>query len=111
MKMSHEEYISSNRKKVASVAQGMLNGTINYLEGAIELSSLRSEVDTPENDKDFLVFSGIASDIDQLPIGAQRQSWSNAALERHDLEIQEATRWAKEISLTQCKSLFLRFNV
>jgi len=108
--MTHEEYIANNRKKVASVAEGMLNGTINYLEGAIELSLLRFEVNTPEDDKDFLVFSGIASDIDHLPIGAQRKNWSNEALDRHEPEIQEATNWAKEISLTQCKSLFERFN-
>ena len=110
MKMTHEEYIANNRKQAASVAEGMLNGTINYLEGAIELSSLRFKVDIPEDDKDFLVFSGIASDIDHLPIGNQRQNWSNEALERHESELKEATNWAKEISLAQCKSLFERFN-
>ncbi|WP_200882647.1 DUF2489 domain-containing protein [Methylobacter sp. BBA5.1] len=88
----------------------MLDGTINYLEGAIELSSLRHEVEVPEDDPDFIAFTAIASEIDYLPIGAARQYWSKDALERHEPEIQESITWAKEFSLKQCKSLAERFS-
>ena len=63
MKMSHEQYIERKRKRAAEVAGGMLDGTIHYLEGALELSSLRFEVGLPEDDKDFLAFTGVASEI------------------------------------------------
>lgn len=59
MKMSHEEYIEKQRKRAAEVASGMLDGSIHYLEGAIELSSLRFEVGLPDDDRDFLVFAGV----------------------------------------------------
>ncbi|BFM13538.1 hypothetical protein R50072_37870 [Simiduia litorea] len=110
MKMSHEEYIEKQRKRAASVASGMLDGSIHYLEGAIEISSLRFEVGLPEDDKDFLAFTGVSSEIDHLPIGAQRQYWSKEALDRHELEIQQSIKWAKEVSLYECKSIVERFN-
>lgn len=110
MKTSHEEYIEKQRKRAAEIASGMLDGSIHYLEGAIELSALRYEVGLPEDDEDFLVFSGIASEIDHLPIGAPRQYWSQEALNRHEPEIQESIKWAKEFSLSECKSIVARFN-
>lgn len=108
--MNHEEYIRKQRMRAAEVARGMLDGSIPYLEGAIELSSLRFEVGVPENDPDFLVLSGVASEIDHLPIGAPRQYWSEEALERHEPEIQQSTQWAKQFSWSQCESIVKRFN-
>jgi hypothetical protein len=110
MKMSHEEYIEKKRRRAVEVASGMLDGSIHYLEGAIELSSLRFEVGLPEDDKDFLAFSGVASGVDHLPIGSSRQHWSKEALERHEAEIQESIKWAKKVSLPECKSIVVRFN-
>ena len=110
MKMSHEAYIEKQRKRAVEVASGMLDGSINYLEGSIELSSLRFEVGLPEDDKDFLAFTGVASEIDHLPVGAPRQYWSKEALDRHEPEIQQSIKWAKEVSLSECKSIVARFN-
>jgi len=108
--MKHKEYIEKNRKRASEVALGMLNGSIQYLEGAIELDSLRFEIGLPENDKDFIAFTGIVSEIDHLPIGASRQYWSQEALERHEPEIQRSIEWAKEVSWTECQSIVTRFN-
>ena len=108
--MSHEEYVEKKRKRVSELASGMLDGSINYLEGAIELSSLRFEVDVQEGDQDFIAFVGIASETDNLPIGAPWQNWSKEALELHEPEIQEAIKWAKQFSLAECKSLLVRFS-
>jgi len=110
MKISHEEFIEKQRKRSIEVARGMLDGSIHYLEGAIELSSLRFEVGLPDNDKDFLAFTGVSSEVDHLPIGTPRQYWSKEALERHEPEIQQSIRWAKEVSLSKCKSIIERFN-
>jgi hypothetical protein len=110
MKMSHEEYIELKRKRAAEVAAGMLDGSVHYLEGAIELSSLRFEVGLPEDDKDFLAFTGVSSETDHLPIGSARQHWSQDALNRHEAEIQQSIKWAKEVSLSVCKSIVERFN-
>ena len=110
MKMSREVYIEKQRKRAAEVASGMIEGSIHYLEGAIELSSLRFEVGLPVDDNDFLAFTGVASEVDHLPVGAPRQYWSQEALDRHEPEIQQAIKWAKEVSLSECKSIEARFN-
>ncbi len=110
MKMSHEEYVQKKRNEAAAVARGMLEGSIHYLEGAIQLSSLRFEIEVAEDDKDFLVFSGVSSETDHLPLGSARDHWSKDALERHEPEIQQTIKWAKEISLSECKSIVGRFS-
>jgi len=110
MDMSQEASVQKQRKRAAEIASGMLDGSIHYLEGAIELSFLRFEVGLPETDEDFLAFSGVASEIDHLPIGAPRQYWSKEALDRHEPEIQQSVKWAKEFSIMACKSIAERFN-
>ncbi|WP_444939989.1 DUF2489 domain-containing protein [Microbulbifer sp. ZKSA004] len=109
--MSRHEYIARQRQRAVEVAVGMLDGSIHYLEGAIELSSLRFEVGLAENDSDFVVFTGILSETDHLPIGSVRQYWSEEALDRHEPEIQKYVKWAKEVSLSECKSIIARFSV
>lgn len=69
MKLSHEEYTLSKRQRVATVASLMIDASMNYLEGAIELASLMFEVDLSENDKDFLAFTGVSCEIGNLSIG------------------------------------------
>lgn len=110
MKMSREEYVQKQRKRAIEIARGMIDGSIQYLEGAIELSALRFEVGLPEDDKDFLAFTGVSSETDHLPIGSVRQYWSQEALERHEPEIQQSIKWAKEVSLSECKSIVARFS-
>ena len=110
MKISHEDLIKGVRHRVGALAEGMLNGSIDYLEGSVELASLRFKVGVSEFDQDFLSFVGIASEIDHLPIGASREHWSPSALERLAPEIESTKEWAKEISLCHLKSLLERFN-
>lgn len=108
--MSHAEYINSVRIKIGHTAQEMLNENKNYLEGAIEIASLYHEAEIEKNDTDFNIFIGISSETDHLPIGEMRKNWSKEALENHEAEIQKTTKWAKDISLTQCKSLAKKYG-
>ena len=110
MKKSHGEYVENSRRRAAEVARGMLDGSIHYLEGALTLSSLRFEVGLPDDDPDFLAFSLVDSEVDHLPIGAPRQHWSKEALDRHEPEIEESIKWAKKVSLSECKSIVERFS-
>ncbi len=89
----------------------MVDGSMNYLEGALELVSLRHEIGAYENDPDFVAFIAVAYEIDNLPIRNSRKQWSRNTLERHKLEIQQSIEWAKEFSLENCKSLAKRYNI
>ncbi len=88
----------------------MLDGTLHYLEGAIELSSLRFAVGVSEDDKDFMAFVVVDSETDHLPVGACRDNWSSAALARLEPEIQQAVEWAKGVSWAACQSIVARFG-
>lgn len=110
MEISRQEYVAKKRKRVFEIATGMLNGSVNYLEGAIELSSLMLEVDVPESAPDFEVFKLIESEVDNLPIGPPRQYWLKKTLEQYEPEVRDAINWAKKVSLSECKSLQERFR-
>jgi len=110
MSISHEEFIDNKRKQVIEITTSMLSGAIEYLDGAIELSSLSVNLNLPADDPDFKVFTAIASDIDHLPVGKSRPYWSKDALDKHAAKIAEATEWAKEISRANCESLITRFS-
>ena len=109
--MNHQEYILNNRKKCVEIAEGMIDGSVHYLEGSIKLSSLSVEICIPEFDEDFIPFIGIASEIDHLPIGPSRKYWAKSALEKHEPEIKKLVKWAKETSINECNSIVTRFKI
>jgi len=108
--ITHEQFVTSVRSRVAVIAHGMLNDEVNFLEGAIELASLRNEADVELNDPDFMAFVVIASETDGLPIGTSREVWSKEAFAKHQPEIDAAIVWAKNMGLAACQSLVRRFH-
>jgi hypothetical protein len=110
MKINHEEYVLKKRREAATIASGMLDGSIQYLEGAIQLSSLMFELEIEYDDKDFLAFDAVSSETHNLPLGSARQHWASDALASKEIEIKKAIVWAKEISLAECKSIVERFS-
>lgn len=108
--ITNESYVLSARKRAVAVAFGMINGEVEFLEGAIELASLRHEAAVEENDPDFMAFVVIASETDSLPIGAPRALWSKEALAKHQPEIDAAIMWAKKVGMAACQSLVGRFH-
>jgi len=108
--MNNSKAIEYTRKEIVEVANGMLDGSLHYLEGAVALSSLRHSAGIEENDKDFMIFVGVASETDHLPLGKFRDNWSREALERLEPEIEAAIEWAKRISLKQCEIIIERFS-
>lgn len=80
MELTHTEDVRKARELAAEVAYGMLDDSINYLEGAIKLSELSFQVSIGDDNDGFLMFIRIASEVDHLPLGSVRQYWSKEAL-------------------------------
>lgn len=108
-KRSHGEYVDSTRRQVVETAQSMLDGQLSFLIGSRRLAALRHEVDVAGSDADFLIFVGIASETDDLPLGEVRQYWSAQALARLKPEIQSTEAWAASVGTEACTSLIARF--
>jgi len=109
--MDHQKNIDIKRKRIAKVALGMLDGSVNYLQGAIELEALRHEVGIYENDPDFVAFVAVLSEIDSLPIDISANNWSEEVQLRYKSEIKESVEWAKQFSLSACQSIAARYSV
>lgn len=108
--MKHEANGNHARLRIGEVARGMLDGSVHYLAGAIELASLRHEVGAYENDPDFIAIVAVLSRIDRMSIDTSRQYWFKGVRGDDALEIQKAIEWAKEFSWSQCESLAQRYR-
>jgi hypothetical protein len=105
-----ETIVASNRKKVASIAQGMLDGRIGIIDGSRQLVGLLRRIDVDEFDDDFMPFVGIASETDSLPIGESRKHWAADALQKKDSEIAAAEAHWRGHALPACTRLVSRFG-
>jgi hypothetical protein len=109
--ITHESFVASVRKRVVETARSMLNGDLNFLEGARILVDLRHKAAVRDDDSDFMAFVAIDSEIDDLPIGSVRQYWPQDVLEKLEPEYRKAEAWAKEFGSLACESLIRRFHV
>lgn len=85
------------RKRAAILARGMLSGEISFLAGATELTALRHQLSTPENDRDFQIFEAIASQFGGLTEEPAAASGTPIV-------------WEKQTGITACQSLVRRFH-
>lgn len=60
-RMSHSDYVSLQRRRVAAIAAQMLSGGVGMVEGARAVASLRQEVDVQHDDPDFTTLIAITS--------------------------------------------------
>ncbi len=96
--------------KLACVAQAMLNGSLNYLQGSEELIELRDEMGIYANDPDFVVFVAVLSEVDYLRNSYGEIDWEEQLKEPLPNDIVESIAWAKEVSMSHCESIFNRYR-
>ena len=98
------------RRRVVATARAMLDGKLSFIEGARELSRLRHHVGELERDPDILVFTGIDSQTDALPLGETRKLWAPDALAKLQPEIDRAEKRAEAMGRPRCEALLRRFD-
>ena len=81
--------------QILSLAKQFLGGQLGVIAASRELSPLRHEVEA-ELAEALLVFTGIDSETDTLPIGDVRHHWSPEALGRKDREIMEVENFYRQ---------------
>ena len=108
-RMTHEEYVAMQRRRVAELARQILDGEIDVLDGSCKIASLRWEIEVEDWDQDFKAFAVVSSETDHLPIGDETLNWSDEALVRKEPELKRSREWAMETVRAQCASLVARF--
>jgi len=104
MKMEHTENLASKRHELVTVAEAMLAGEANLLEGVRRICALRFAVEDPENEV-FLAVRAIDSETDHFPLGAMRATCSPEYLKRADGEMQAYLADARGAILQACREI------
>ncbi len=107
--MSHQKIDESKRNELIAVANAMLDGEINLIEGVRKICSLRHAIGDPENDV-FMPIRAIESETDHFPIGELRKQCSDDYLQRVDNEMQRYLAEAKEYIFTVCQEIIRVFS-
>jgi len=102
--------VSKQGTEIVNVAQAILDGTMDLIEGSRILHGLGHDICADDKDPDFLIFVVIDSDTDHLPIGDVRQLWSENALVEKDEEIRKIRAFYKDDVAQACSRLILRFG-
>jgi hypothetical protein len=99
------------RPKAVSVATSVLNGRTGIIQGARELATIGHVlVDNWALDPDFVVFGGVASESDDLPVGKDRERWDPTALVDKDAEVQDYETRVRSTMYKACRNVIRRFT-
>jgi hypothetical protein len=100
------------RHRLVAVAQAMLEGKLPFIEGAVQVIAIRSQLSgLTDRDPDFDVFVAIRSETDHLPLEEQRSLWLPEALDRLEAELKQSEEWASSFAPQACRNLIARFNI
>ena len=82
---THENVALRATERAKVVARRALDGEYDLLLACRDLASLTHDLsNVPRDIAD--TFAGVASEVDDLPIGAERRNWSLDALKANDTE-------------------------
>ena len=114
--MANETLSVFVRGKIIAICEAILNEEIGIIAGSRILNSLdhelrHSQVGQFERDEDFILFVGIDSETDHLPVDRERANWSAEALARKDKEIAESEAFYKNSAFAACRHLIARFDM
>ena len=98
------------KQQIATTCQAMLDGSLCYLAGTVNLIELREQIGAYENDPDFIAFVALMPGIHELPIHGHPKTWSKGIRKQHQAQINETVQWAKELTQTHCHNLIKRYS-
>jgi len=107
--MEQTEHLALKRHELVKVANAMLAGNMNLIEGIRQICSLRFAVADPENEV-FLAIRGIESETDTFLVGQIRSNYSQEYLQRMDVEMQSYMAEAKDDILQACQEIVQTFS-
>jgi hypothetical protein len=109
--MTHERHVALQRSRMVVLARQLLLREIDVIDAALAIHRLSAEVGLPEDDPDLLAFALVNSEVDALPVGAQRAYWAEEALRRKEPEMIRARAWTYETVRREAERLIQRLEV
>ena len=105
----HEDFVRATRNELVAVANAMLDGRVNLLEGVRKICSLRHDSEKPDSDV-FLTFRAVDSETDRFPLGELRSMYDKVKLAKLDEEMTAYVEDAKDDIFRACKNLIREFS-
>lgn len=102
------DYRQSLHDAVVTTAEALIARSLGLVEATHRLIGLGAELDALD-DEDFLYFLGLDSRSDCFPVGAARQQWSDAALQREDLARRQYEEAVYGDAVRHCRNLIARY--
>jgi hypothetical protein len=109
MPITNQPEWDRSREEAVRICRAVLNGEKGVIEAARILSRVRFDLDA-ENDSDFLIFVGIDSETDHLPVGETRNRWNPEALRLKDRELAEAESLFRKRAYDACEGLIKKYS-
>ena len=107
--MEQTELLSAKRHELIALANSMLAGKTNLIEGVRKICTLRFAVEDPENEV-FLAIRGIESETDLFPLGEMRTNCHREYLMRMDGEMNTYLAEAQEDIFQACREIIKTFS-
>ena len=107
--MDHKKWVEKKREELVSVAQAMIDGKINLVEGCHLLYALRNIVEASD-DEIFSEIVLVESDTDHLPLLQAREHCDPDYLRRVDQEIEDYLRDTAPDIIRACRGLINVFS-
>jgi hypothetical protein len=104
-----DDAVDKQRREIVRVTRGILDGNIGIIAGARQLTRLRFP-SRAENDSDILLFVGIDSETDHLPLGEVRRHWNPEVLKVKDAELEAFEAKVRERAFAACQSLIQKLK-
>lgn len=102
--MGQIDYPSSKREELVGLANAMLAGEVNLIEGVRKMCSLRFAISDPENDV-FIPLCAIDSETDHYPLGEMRARCADGYLRRIDTEMENYLEEVRQDILDVCRDI------
>lgn len=104
--MDSQNHKNSLDLKILSLAKKILDSRTGVAEGCREIFHLLNERGIAY-EKDFLIFTGVESETDRLPVGPERQYWNKESLKLMDKETEKVEKFYKKDIFEACKKLII----
>jgi hypothetical protein len=99
------------RSRIAGIAETMIAGKVDLLEGCRAIVQLRWSLSKPDSmDPDLLYLLAVEDDLEDVPAGDVRQRWAPEALAEKDRKKAEHLGRAKEEILRSCQALTAKWG-
>lgn len=95
---------ATKRTELVAVAEAMIEGKMDLIEGVRKITALRHDVENAD-DAVFMPIRAIESETDHFPVGVARAQYASDFLRRTDEEMERYLADAKADILTACKEI------